>query len=114
MLKNYGKRLVRSKNQGNPHFLFTAYLDLHSQETYYLRTIELPTFLYISEASTQLIAGKYGSLMPKFKIIPIDRQFQVYSYLVRSPLNIMPLSSFLELKRDCGEVLDIEFFLRFV
>ena len=95
MLRNYGKRLVRSKTQGNPHFRFTAYLDLHSQETYYLRTIELPSFLYISEASTQLIADKYGPLMPKFKIIPIDRQFQVYSYLVRSPLNIMPLSAFL-------------------
>lgn len=110
----YGQRMVKSQTQGNSHFLFSLYQDTQTKETYFLKTIELPTFLFISEAASEVIAGKYGSLVPKFKITPVDRHFQVYSYLVRSPFNIMPLAAFLQVKRDCGEVLDIDFFLRFL
>ena len=74
----------------------------------------MPTFLYISEASTQLISHKYGTLIPKFKITPIDRQFQVYTYLVKSPVNIMPIVAYLQLKRDCGEGIDTEFIVKFI
>jgi hypothetical protein len=114
VVKMYGKRLVRDKVQGNPNFLFTTYEDTITKENYYLRIIELPNFLYISEATAEVVAGKYGTLVPGFKITPLDRQFQVYTYLVRSPFNIMPLASFLQVKRDCGEVLNIDFFLRFL
>lgn len=110
----YGQRLVKSSTQGNAHYLFSRFEDKNTQEAYYLKVIELPTFLYISEATTELIARKYGSLVPSFQITPIDRNFQAYTYLVRSPLNILPLAAFIQIKKDCGEDLDIDFFFRFL
>ncbi len=98
----YGDRLAKCSNQGNAHYLFSLFEDVRSKEVYYLRAIELPTFLYISEATTELISVKYGTLVPKFQIIPVDRNFQAYTYLVRSPINIIPLSAFLQIKKDCG------------
>jgi len=112
--KTYGTQLMQGINQGNPHYLFTLYENPHTHEQYFLRTMDLPTFLYISEATTEVISGKYHTLLPKFQIIPIDRTFQAYTYLIRSPINIIPLSAFLQIKKDCREVLDIDFFLRFL
>lgn len=110
----YGERLAKCATQGNPHYLFSLFEDSLTHEVYYFRTIELPTFLYISEATTQVLATKYGTLVPRFKITPVDRNFQVYTYLVRSPFNILPLSAFLQIKKDCGEPLDVDFFLHFL
>ena len=112
--KFYGERLVQRVTQGNAHYLFTVFEDFKTKETYFMKVVELPTFLYISEPTTELIRQKYGPLVPAFQITPIDRNFQAYTYLVRSPINIIPLGAFIQIKKDCGEPLDIDFFLRFL
>lgn len=44
----YGKRLIQRATQGHAHFLFTTFDDEITQETYFLKVVELPTYLYIS------------------------------------------------------------------
>ena len=58
--------------------------------------------------------AQYGALLPRLHIAPLDRNFQTNTYLLRSPYNIIPLSSYLQIKTDCAEPLDIEFFLKFL
>jgi hypothetical protein len=42
---------------------------------------------------------KYRGVMSELKILPLSRNFQTYSYLIRAPYNVILLSDLLEIKR---------------
>ena len=71
----YGPKLRKTNNEGYSHYMFALYRDIQTAQPVFFKTIELPAFLYISEAITEVLANKYGSLLPKLRITPIDRNF---------------------------------------
>jgi hypothetical protein len=112
--KIYGERLALGDNHNYAHHLFTLYEDRKTKEQYFLRTVELPAFLHISEGIADLVTKKYQNLLSPTKIIPIEKNFQACSYLLRAPYNIILLTNFLQVKRDCKEDIEIEFFRKFL
>lgn len=46
----YGDRLKKKNNQGYSHHLYTLYQDINTNDSYFLRNIELPAHYHISEA----------------------------------------------------------------
>lgn len=99
--KIYGGRLALKDTHQYVHHLYTLYEDRRTREQYFLRTVELPAFLHISDGIADLISKKYQNLLAPTKIIPLDKNFQTVTYLLRSPQNIILLTNFLQVKREC-------------
>lgn len=112
--KIYGDRLKLKDGLTCAQHLYTLYEDVHTKEQYFLRTVQLPAFLHISEGIADLVIKKYQNLLAPIKIIPLERNFQTRSYLLRAPQNTILLTNFLEILRDCGEVVQLQFFRRFM
>lgn len=112
--KVYGERLIRKDNLKCVHHLFSLYEDTKSKEQYFLRTVQLPASLHISEGIADLISKKYQNLLTPTKIIPLERTFQTRSYLLRAPQNIILLTDYLQIKEECSEVIQIELFRKYL
>lgn len=110
----YGPKLIRKDNEGYIHHLYTLYQNKVTKENYFLRNIDLPSYLRTSEAFTELVIARYGNIISKMQIIPIDRNFQSHSYMLRAQSNIILLTVFLQIKKDCKEAIELDFFIRFL
>jgi hypothetical protein len=76
--------------------------------------VELPAHLHISEAIVEVAMQKYQSLLAPVKIIPIEKNFQANTYLIRATHNLILLTNYLQIIRDCDELISFELIKKFL
>ena len=91
--------------------MYALYEHVLTKEKLFLRLIELPAFLHISEEIAELYNKKYGNILTPLQIIPVDRNFQSCLYLVRTPNNNILLSIYLAIIIDCDKSIDLHLFV---
>jgi hypothetical protein len=109
----YGERLRSKGPQGSAHHLYAHYVD-QAGVSYYLRSVELSAHLIISEAISERVARQYAGLLTPLQILPIERNFQTATYLLKAPHKVILLSPFLQVKRDYKEALEPDFLAHFI
>lgn len=76
--------------------------------------MELPAHLHISESIVEVATQKYQNLLAPVKIIPIEKNFQANIYLIRASHNLILLTNYLQIIRDCDELISFELIKKFL